>query len=233
MTHCTQSNTPYSVQPDFLLPSGIQCLIADADISMVKLVEGINKRVNDPKTSHLPIVATLLLVPPDIDSEFMEKLKEVGGVNVMLSTPGVMTRQIFSRVLETMYQMSAIERTYKDLSKSTQMATFPYLPLFHSDIDVDNDGEADYGIDVNNDDDDDGDDDYDNEDNQNKKVTESESLTSWTYSSSMLPSFVKDRRDKALNERTGTFAPSIFVMLDYVSSLGTYYVHILVKYSCI
>ena len=185
-------------------------MISDADISMIKLIDSINKRGNNPKTSHLPIIATLLLVPPDIDSEFMEKLKDAGGVNVTLSHPGTLTKEIFSRVLETMYQMSSIEKTYKALSKSTQMATFPYLPLFHSKIDVDNDGEADFGLDVNADDESENDDDED----RLNKPTESGSMGSWTYSSSMLPGFVKEGRDKALIEQTGMYVG----MYDSVSS---------------
>ena len=174
-------------------------MIADADTPMLKLIDGINKRGNDPKTSHLPIIATLLLLPPDIDGEFMEKLEEVGGVNVTLSHSSILTKEIFSRVLETMYQMSSIEKTFKALSKSTQLATFPYLPLFHSEIDVDNDGEADYGLDVKDDAENESDDDEDRPD----EAAECGSVASWTYASSMLPSFVKEGRDKALTERTG------------------------------
>ena len=195
----------------FAFFSGIECLIADADVSMIKLIDAINKRGNNPKTSHLPIVSTVLLVPSDVDNDFFEKLRDVGGANVTLAHPGALTEQIFSRILETMYQMSSIEKTYKELSKSTQMVTFPYLPLFHSSIDVDNDGEADYGLavgggDEDDDDDDDDDDNDDENDDENQEdhhfeKIEAGSVNSWTYASSMLPEFVKDGRNKAFTER--------------------------------
>ena len=201
----------YNANPDI---PGIECVIADADLSAVKILDSINKRSNGSKTRHLPIISTLLLVPPTIDSETILKIKEVGGANVMLRHPGALSAEIFTRVLETMYKMKNIERTYKDLSTNSKMITFPYIPIFHNNLDVDNDGEADYGLALQNGEGrfgDTGEEDDDDEEifSLEKDHMEAGSVSSWTYASSMLPAFVKERRninfeDEKLPEENAT-----------------------------
>ena len=172
----------YNSNPDI---PGIDAVIADADLNALKLIEAINKRANTVGKSQFPIIATLLLLPPNIDADYLHMLSAVGGANALLSFPGL-SYSIFNRVLELMYQMKSIESAYTDLSKTTQMASHKFIPLFQSDLDLDGDGRPDAEQDDDHLEEDDVDSQMDNEGNQ--------SVSSWTYASSILPDFVKDRR---------------------------------------
>ena len=199
----------YNSNPDV---PGIDAVIMDADTSALKLVENINKRAIDRKTCQFPVIATILLIPYNVDTDYMNILNSVGGATACLSFPGT-TKKIFERVLETIYQFKMIESTYKDLSKVRQTKQFPFLPLFQSSEHHDN-TDHNYADDDDDDDEDDEDDNVSNgEDNQSNDKSEGkyregdlgsdgevDSVENWTYSSSMLPGFVKDLRNETASK---------------------------------
>lgn len=185
----------YNSNPDI---PGIDCAIIDADLSVFRLLEYINTRSTKKETSHFAIISTILLMPSNCDSDFVQNIKAAGGANAMLKYPEL-TRRIFENVLEVMFRVKEVEGVYKDLSKATHTKQFPFLPLFQSDNKVESDNENDEVVEEEIDE--------ASEEDENVQdgmgslldndISEAGSFDSWTYSSSMIPGFVKDVRNEA------------------------------------
>jgi hypothetical protein len=194
----------YNSNPDV---PGIDCAIIDADLSVFRLLEYINTRAAKKETSHFAIISTILLIPSNCDLEFVQNIKAAGGANAMLKYPEL-TRRIFENVLEVMFRVKAVEGVYKDLNKATYTKHFPFLPLFQSDTKVGSEDENDENDEAA------GDEEVDeaSEEDENihddmgglldNDISEAGSFDNWTYSSSMLPGFVKDVRNEAAASST-------------------------------
>jgi hypothetical protein len=177
---------------------GIDVVIADADLSSIRLIDVINKRAEDQSTKKLPLIATILLLNDRVDQEYLNNITSIGGVTAIIPAK-TSSRNVFEKVVEIMHRQKMIESAYKDLKHSTSMKKFPFLPLFQSSNGDDDEDEEIYSM---SEEEEEGDDDdlHENDENDDNLLgidgfSTNDSIGKWSYASSMIPAGIKDLRD--------------------------------------
>ena len=168
---------------------GIDCIICDTDLSTLRLLDTINKRSKSDETKNLPLISTILLLSKN-DPEYLIGLNSVGGANTTFES-NISVGLLFEKILEVIHRQKCIEVAYKEL-KGGRKVTFPYFALFENEA-VDEISEDEHGKEF--------------VEQKGKaggdKSNDMSSLNNWTYSSSMLPDYIKNARDQVEGQNGG------------------------------
>lgn len=95
----------------------------------MRILDYLNKRVTAPQTSALPLISSVVLLPPNADSETLQNIEAVGGANSVISLP-CSTSEILSTILHVLYRRRLVETTFRDLKEINQTERYPYLSIF-------------------------------------------------------------------------------------------------------
>ena len=110
----------------------------------MKILDYLNKRVADPKTSAFPLISSVVLVPSNADSDILQIIEGVGGTNAVIRLPSS-SSDILKNILDVLYRRKLVENTFRDLKVIDQTERYPYLSIFaqqgnkNSILDVDGD----------------------------------------------------------------------------------------------
>lgn len=109
---------------------GIDLVIADFEVSCLKLLDYVNRKSSDFVGKKLPVVPIILLMPEGgCDNETMESIMAAGGANAILFAPHN-TRDIFAQIMEIHHHRRQVDVTFKDLRQNLQAVKYPFLPVF-------------------------------------------------------------------------------------------------------
>ena len=184
----------------------ISLILLEADIVSIKILDFLSKRAIVPETSSFPLIAAVVLLPPNVEAEVLQNIETAGGASAMIQLPSS-SANIFSSMIDVLYRRRVVETMYNDLKVINQESRYPFLPTFidakptvdHNSLSSVKRGESD----VNQGDRGHGEDDNNEENNMNYIVTKNND--DWTECSSMLPKYVKsfrsrERRKKGMPE---------------------------------
>lgn len=170
---------------------GIDIVILDGDGTGIKILDSINKRPFFEATSKLPIIYSVMLLPPNADNTLKENIEAIGGPNQLLTLP-CSTKNILYAVLDVLWRGQVVEKNFNILTQSVQRAKFAYIPIFKSD----NDDEE--SVRLSNDENEEilADDSSDPLDNYGKETSDQKTdvVDDWTYSSSIEANWMKSMR---------------------------------------
>ena len=110
----------------------------------MKILDYLNKRVADPKTSAFPLISSVVFVPSNADNDILQIIEGVGGTNAVIRLPSS-SSDILKNILDVLYRRKLVENTFRDLKVIDQTERYPYLSIFaqqgnqNSMLDVDGD----------------------------------------------------------------------------------------------
>ena len=95
----------------------------------MRVLDYLNKRVAAPKTSAFPLISSVVLIPPNADSDVLQNIDAVGGTNAVIQLPSS-SSDILSAILDVLYRRRLVESTFRDLKEIDQTERYPYLSIF-------------------------------------------------------------------------------------------------------
>jgi len=138
---------------DDALP-GIDCMVLEYDTQSLKLLDAINKRPLAPETSHLPMIATVMLLPDtaveqhqqqqqqqedggsssssssSVDETFRANIVAVGGANA-LASQSLHSKELLYLILDVLHRRRQVELAFRDLKAAkSKAAKYPFFPIF-------------------------------------------------------------------------------------------------------
>ena len=174
----------------------ISLILLEADIVSIKILDFLSKRSLVPETSTFPLIAAVVLLPPNVEAEVMQNIEAAGGASALIQLPSS-SADIFSSMIDVLYRRRVVETMYNDLKVINQESRYPFLPTFiDAKPTVDHNSLSNIkrvDTDVTQSDRELGDDNND-ENNMNYIVTKNND--DWTECSSMLPKYVKSFRSR-------------------------------------
>jgi hypothetical protein len=199
---------------------GIDMVIMDADHSSIKFLDMINKRPLTKATASLPLISTIMVLPElatggHLQSgltpkEAQAQILDAGGASHVI-THNTPIQEIFFCALESLSHRKTVETAFRDLKAAKiKAAKYPFLPIFTKkstnnmmDEEENSDTDDDFAAFEEKEEDEEGGGKGrgggDSVDNSNSRVSLRE-LDDWTESSSMLPTFVKESRQKIIQD---------------------------------
>ena len=104
-------------------------VILESDQTSMKILDYLNKRVADPRTSAFPLISSVVLVPPNADYDVLQLIEAVGGTNAVIHLPSS-SSDILQNILDVLYRRKLVETTFRDLKIIDQRERYPYLSIF-------------------------------------------------------------------------------------------------------
>ena len=175
----------------------ISLILLEADIVSIKILDYLSKRALVPETSSFPLIAAVVLLPPNVETEMMQNIETAGGASALIQLPSS-SADIFSSLIDVLYRRRVVETMYNDLKVINQESRYPFLPTFidakptvdHNSLSNVKRGDTDVNQG------DRGHDGEDNNDENNMNYIVTKNNDDWTECSSMLPKYVKSFRSR-------------------------------------